>query len=77
MSKLNEKIDALVLDVVTAEWTKTALVISKVFDTPNFSDLGVEAQDIAERIYILADNGRLDVQGNMRRWRDSAVKLIG
>lgn len=76
MSKMDEKIDALLMEAATTEWEKTAVVISKVFDTPNFSDLGVKSQDVAQRLYILIDNGRLDVQGNMRRWRDSAVKLI-
>ena len=73
----NEKIDALVLSVATAEWGKVALVISKVFECEGFAELGVSAQDVAERLYILVDAGQLSVQGNMRRWRDSDVKLVG
>ncbi|HRQ61626.1 MAG TPA: DUF3658 domain-containing protein [Alphaproteobacteria bacterium] len=69
------KIDPLILAAVTPEWTKTAVLISKVFDSPSFDKTGLSAQDVAERLYVLIDNGQLDVKGNMRRWRDSEVKV--
>ena len=68
-------IDALILTAATDDWQKTALIISKVFDAPALEDKNDLGQKIAERLYILVDNGALDIQGNMRRWRDSAVKL--
>ena len=70
----NEKIDALILAAATAEWQKVACVISKVFESEGF-DKGVKGGDVAERLYILVDSGKLAVEGNMRRWRDSEVKL--
>lgn len=79
MTDQNEKIDALILEAAPAELTKTAVIISKVFDAceaagiPNTDTLG---KDIAERLYILIDNGRIEAKGNMRRWRDSEIKLI-
>mgnify|MGYP000159153390 CR=1 FL=1 len=72
----NEKIDAAILAVSGDEWTKVALVISKVFEADGFEDLHASAQNIADRIYILVDAGQLAVQGNMRRWRDGEVKLV-
>ena len=36
-----------------------------------------KAQNIAERLYVLVDNGKLEAQGNMRRWRESNVRLVG
>lgn len=74
MTKTDEKIDALILAAATPEWTKTALLIAKVFDSPFFPGEGTTAQHIADRLYILIDHGQLDVKGNMRRWRDSEVK---
>ena len=72
----NDTIDALILSVVNADWTKIALIISKVFEAEGFADLGATGQNVADRLYILVDAGQLSVQGNMRRWRDSDVKLV-
>jgi hypothetical protein len=74
MSKTHEKIDALIMAATPPEWVKTAVLISRVFDDPGFGGLNSSAQDVAERLYILIDHGKLDVQGNMRRWRDSDVR---
>jgi hypothetical protein len=76
----DEELDALILDAANEHWTKIAVIISKVYDA--YEEAGHHelteslAQDIAQRLYILVDNGRLDVQGNMRRWRDADVRLI-
>lgn len=77
MTKTDDQIDALILAAAPAEWVKVALLISKVFDAPGFDKKTADAQAVAERIYILADHGRLAVQGNMRRWRDGEVKRLG
>ena len=73
----DDQIDALILDTVTGDFTKIALIISRVYDKFAARD-ATPPKDlshiIAERIYILVDHGRLDVQGNMRRWRDAAIK---
>lgn len=74
MSDKTEQIDQLILSATTSEWVKTAVLISKVFDAPGFPG-GTTAQDIAERIYVLIDNGQVEGKGNMRRWRDSEVKI--
>ena len=74
-----EKIDALIMDAANDHWTKIAVIISKVYDTFEAKGEALTkglAQEIAERLYILVDNGQLDVQGNMRRWRDADVKLF-
>ncbi len=76
MSDHNEDIDSLILSAATADWLKIAVMISKVFEDPALQGIDNLGQAIAERIYILVDNGRLEAQGNMRRWRDSEVRLI-
>lgn len=67
------------METVSAELTKTAVIISKIFDSceaAGISTTETTGKDIAERLYILIDNGRIEAKGNMRRWRDSEVKLI-
>jgi len=76
MSNNEQKLDELILSAVTNEWQKTAVLISKVFDNPAFNKEKATAQDVAQRLYILVDSGKLEVDGNMRRWRDSTVRLI-
>jgi hypothetical protein len=71
----NEKIDSLLLEAANEHWTKVAVVIAKVFDAPGFEVTQADGKAVAERLYILVDNGALDVQGNMRRWREADVKL--
>ena len=75
MGMNNEELDALIVSCAGKAWEKTALLISKVFDNPAFDKEGLSGQDVAERLYILIDNGQIEVEGNMRRWRDSKVKL--
>jgi hypothetical protein len=76
MSNQDETIDALILSAASGKWQKVAIVISKVFDDPAFDGAGMSAQNVAEQLYILVDNGQLAVQGNMRRWRDGQVRLV-
>lgn len=78
MTDPTETIDSLILAAATAELTKVAVIISKVYDA--MPDAGItphvdSGKEIAERLYILVDNGALEVEGNMRRWRDAAVCL--
>ena len=75
MTTPTETIDAVLLSTATDEWVKIAVIISKVFDAPALAGAEVTGQAIAERLYILVDNGALDSRGNMRRWRDADVRL--
>ncbi len=61
----------------SAEWQKVALLISAVFDALAARQITTPAQTIAERIYALADSGKLDSGGNLRRWRDGTVRVKG
>ncbi|MGH1456584.1 MAG: DUF3658 domain-containing protein [Alphaproteobacteria bacterium] len=75
MTTINDQIDQMILSAATNDWQKTALIISKVFDDPAFDKETLTGQNVAERIYALAENGTLSTTGNIRRWRDSNVKL--
>ena len=69
-----EALDTLILAAADGEWRKVALVIARATDAARAQNLDVTAQAIAQRIYALGDNKRLDVQGNVRRWRAGEVK---
>ncbi len=75
MTKINDDIDAMVMKAAGAEWQKTAVLISKVFDDPNFDKEVLSGQNVAERIYALLDAEKLEATGNIRRWRESNVRL--
>lgn len=71
-----EELDTLILGVMDEEWTKIAVIISRVYDAVDEAhQTKTLGQEIAQRIYILVDNGALHCQGNMRRWRDADVRL--
>ncbi len=78
MTNAPEKIDALIMEAASVEFTKIAALISKVYDAMPGAGITPHAdsgKEIAEALYILVDNGALECQGNMRRWRDADVKL--
>lgn len=77
MTKINDDIDTMILSAASGEWQKTALVISKVFDDLAFDKDALSGQNVAERIYALVEAKKLTSTGNIRRWRDSNVKLVG
>lgn len=77
MTKHNETIDGLLLSTANGEWQKTALLISKMFEDPAFKGVEGLAAQIAARIQVLVDAGKLEAKGNLRRWRDSEVRLAG
>lgn len=77
MSDKFAELDAIIIGAASNEWQKTALLISKVFDVLKEQGKELPAQTIAERIYALIEEKFLTSTGNIRRWRDSNVKLTG
>ena len=74
-----EIIDSKILESANEDFIKTAVLISQTYDACVAAGVPANetlAKEIAERLYILIDNGRIEAKGNMRRWRDSEVKLI-
>jgi len=76
MTTQEDTIDRLVIAAATDEWQKIAVLISKIFEDPALKGIDGLAAQIAERINILSDHGRIDTRGNARRWRDGEVKLL-
>lgn len=68
-------IDPMILSVASGKWQKTALLISQVFDADGFDKNTMSGQMVADRIYVLVEAGTLEATGNIRRWRESNVRV--
>ena len=69
--------DAVILAAATSEWTKIAVLIARATDSLRAQSMVATPPIIALRIYALIENGQLEVNGNMRRWRAAVVRLKG
>lgn len=68
------RLDGLILSCASDEWMKVAILIARTTDAARAVALDAPAQVIAARIYALADAHRLQVKGNVRRWRAGEVR---
>ncbi len=68
------RLDALILECAEGEWRKVAMLIARATDAARALPLDVTAQGIATRIYAMTSDHRLEVQGNVRRWRAAEVR---
>jgi hypothetical protein len=67
-------VDALIVSCAPPAWTKIAVLIARVTDAAKEQNVTVTPQQIAARIYVLAEAQKLAVQGNVRRWRAGEVR---
>jgi len=64
--------DDLIFSETGEHWLKVARIIARVSDrVPN----GPHFEEVAARIQALVDEGRLEAQGDLSRWRYSEVRL--
>lgn len=64
--------DNLIFSETGEHWLKVARVIGRVSDrVPN----GPHFEEIAARIQALVNEGKLEAQGDLSRWRYSEVRL--
>jgi hypothetical protein len=84
MSALSHQdVDGLILSFAKVQWRKVAMIIGQVLDECRRRGVGVDEDGVAdrvcdsaaERICALVENGQLEAQGNLSRWRHSEVKL--
>jgi Protein of unknown function len=68
-------LDAIIFSSVTRHYRKVALVISKAFDECKARALPIDHEVIGVRIRLLTETGRLESQGDVRKWRFSEVRL--
>jgi hypothetical protein len=73
-------LDQLLLSFCTGRWLKVARIIGETLEA--LEQRGVQmdgsvADQIDARMAALVGSGRLEAQGNIKRWRYSEVRLPG
>lgn len=71
----NAQLDALILEVVQPQWRKVAMVVATVGKHCEQQSLLFNSGEVASRIAMLVQNGRLEGAGDLSNWRFSEVRL--
>jgi len=69
------EIDEAIMAAVNKRWSKVAAVIGDVLTRMLRSGKEVDADAIAARLEALIEQGKLQCEGNPKRWRHSEVRL--
>jgi hypothetical protein len=69
------QVDQIIFSVVALDWRKMARIIWFAVKQSHELALGVTDEMFAARIQVLVDAGRLESQGDVRKWRHSEVRL--
>ena len=72
-TRSDSEIDAAILSVASDRWQKVAMITARVAPPDESSD--GDYHQVAERIITLVDNGQLESDGDLTRWRHSEVRL--
>jgi hypothetical protein len=68
-------LDAAIFASIKPNWLKTARIITDAASILKSRSMELPYEEIGARIKALADQGRIDSQGNVRMWRHSEVRL--
>jgi Protein of unknown function len=71
------QIDQIIFSVMIPQWRKMALMVGDAFVRCKEVGLPISAEVVAARIQALVEAGRLEGEGDLRRWRHSEVRLKG
>ena len=68
-------LDRIILSAMTSQLQKTAMVIARTLEQSEQLDLPIDADIVGARLAALADSGRIEGAGDLRKWRHSEVRL--
>jgi Protein of unknown function len=68
-------VDAIVFSVMKSQWRKVAFIIGKSLDRCRELGLDISDEAFGARILELAEAGRIEGVGDLRKWRFSEVRL--
>ncbi|WP_454623843.1 DUF3658 domain-containing protein [Bradyrhizobium cenepequi] len=74
-SASESRVDRVILSVIAPQWRKMALIVGQAVERGEELALGITGEMFAARIQALVGAGRLEGQGDLRRWRHSEVRL--
>ena len=67
-------VDAVIADVLPANWQKTAIVITRAFQRCQELELLISPEMLGARIAALGEAERLQIAGDPRMWHHSEVR---
>ena len=68
-------IDAILIAIIQPHWRKVAMVVGTALNRCRELGLQISDEALAARIQVLAESGRLEGIGDLRKWRFSEVRL--
>jgi len=68
-------VDKLIFAALKENWRKVAMIVGNVFQACKTRSIPLSDEAIAARIQELAENGQIESQGNLTKWRYSEVRL--
>lgn len=68
-------IDAIVLSAMKSRWQKVAMVVARSLERCEELGFSISDEVLAARTGALADSGRIEGAGDLRKWRHSEVRL--
>jgi hypothetical protein len=74
-ARSHQAVDRLILSVAQAQWRKVAMILSQVIAARGGRGDDAELEYVAQRVRTLVENGRLQAQGDLSKWRHSEVRL--
>jgi hypothetical protein len=72
---LNQKIDELILHFTTDRWQKVAMVVASVLLDGGEEMDEVNDYEVADRVKVLASEGRIESRGDLGQIRYSEIRL--
>ena len=69
------QIDEIIMSFIVPQGRKMARIVGEARNRSDELGLGINYETFAARIRALVDAGRLEGQGDLRRWRHSEVRL--
>jgi len=73
--ELNEKIDELILQFTADRWQKVAMVVASVLLDGGKEMDEVNDYEVADRVKVLASEGRIESRGDLDEMRYSEIRL--
>jgi hypothetical protein len=70
-------IDAILLSCLKPQWRKMAMIVGNATKRSQELALPIGAEIFVARLCALAEAGRIESQGDLRKWRHSEVRLRG
>jgi uncharacterized protein DUF3658 len=68
-------IDAIIVSVMKPQWRKVAMVVVQALKKCEQLGLAISDEALAARIQVLAESGRIEGAGDLRKWGYSEIRL--